>query len=350
VAALRSSGTRVAAAALLLALLVVAMLALGGCGRGADAASSQVSGVKLVEIPGAALAAWSPDGDRIALPVPGGIGLRKPDGARAGTIEAPPTRLYFGLPTRIEWSTDGRRLRYFTAVGPRRGGGIWATQIRRDGTGLSQTPLETELAFPDWSPAGWPVIYATGPYEFGLDGERSGPPASLRALPGPGTRSERLLATTGIPDEPVVSGDQVLFKQWLHHRTELWTVATDGSDRRLARFLYIRHYEHSPEGRLIAFSATPRHGTAGLYVIPDDGGKPRMVITGPVFDGPVWTPDGRWLTFSTPVGEIRRVHPDGSDPQSIAAFDGEEVRGLQWSPDGHRLIYAARPFPSEYAD
>jgi dipeptidyl aminopeptidase/acylaminoacyl peptidase len=354
VAALRSGARRAAAAAAISCSLLLFALVASGCTlKDTAGTTSRVPGVRLVEVPGAGLAAWSPDGSRIAVPAPGGIQLRKPDGTRARTVEAPPMRTYFGLPKRIEWSPDGRWLRYFTAAGPRRGSGIWATQVRVDGGAISQTPLETELAFPAWSQGGWPVVYATGPFEWEPNGERSGPPAAVRALPARGSNSEQLLATAGIPDEPVAAADQILFKQWLHHDTELWTMAADGSDpRRLARFLYLRHYERSPDGGQIALAAVPRrgHGGSRLFVIPSAGGKPRPVGGKDVFDGPAWSPDGRWLTFSTPEGEIARVHPDGSHLETIARFDGEEVRGLRWSPDGHRLIYGARPFPSEYAD
>ncbi|HZO05627.1 MAG TPA: hypothetical protein VFB52_04515, partial [Solirubrobacterales bacterium] len=55
---------------------------------------AELPGVELVEQQGAAVAAWSPDGRRIAIPVPGaigvpaGIGLRRPGGALLSRFEA----------------------------------------------------------------------------------------------------------------------------------------------------------------------------------------------------------------------------------------------------------------------
>jgi Tol biopolymer transport system component len=333
-----------------LTLLCTSLLA-AGCGS----VKSEVRGVELVEQPGASLAAWSPDSRWIAVPLSQGIGLHTPDGAKRQRIQAPPIRTYFGSPTPIEWSRDGQWLRYVTSAGPERGHGLWATQVRRDGGGLKQTPLETELAFPAWAPGGWPLVFATGPFEFEPDGSRSGPAAALRVLPGPGTTPKLLARTTGIPEDPVVSpgAQQVLYKQWLHHHTELWALSANGSEqRRLARFLYLRHYECSPDGERIAFAATPRHGSEGgrLFIVAAAGGKPRPVGDEVVVDGPSWTPDGRWLTFSNRDGEIRRIHPDGSSNVVIADFEDEEVRGLAWSPNGHYLLYSANPFPSEYSD
>jgi Tol biopolymer transport system component len=352
VAALRPAAPRIAAIAALAVAAIAAAFSIIGCaGNGADAAS-RLPGVKLVELAGVGVAAWSPDGRRIAVPVRGGIGLRKPDGAPAGRIDAPPMRIYFGSPNRIQWSPDGRWLRYVTAVGPERGHGIWATQVRRDGTGLSQTPLGTELAFPAWSPDGWPLVFATGPLEWEPDGKRSGPAAALRAVSGPGARPRKLLATAGIPEEPVVSHGQILFKQWRHHRTELWTVGADGSaPRRLGGFVFLRHYERSPNGRLVAFAGLSPDGPGTrLFVVPSAGGKPKVVVDEEVVGGPVWSPDGSWLTFSNAEGEIKRIHPDGSGAETIASFPGEEVHGMLWSPDGRRLLYSTVPFRSEFAD
>jgi Tol biopolymer transport system component len=333
-----------------LILLCVALSA-AGCGEG----KSEVRGVELIEQPGASVAAWSPDSRWIAAPLPQGIGLHTTDGAKRRRIQTPPIHTFFGALTPIEWSPDGQWLRYVTSAGPKRGHGLWATQVRRDGGGLSQTPLETELAFPAWAPGGWPLIFATGPFEFGLDGSRSGPPAAMRVLPGAGTAPKLLAKTSGMPEDPVVSAgaQQILYKQWLHHQTELWEISANGSERqRLARFLYLRHYEWSPDGDRIAFAATPLHGAKGsrLFVVSAAGGKPRAVGDEAVIDGPSWTPDGHWLTFSNQDGEIRRIRPNGDGAETVADFDGEEVRGLVWSPNGRYLLYSANPFPSEYAD
>jgi Tol biopolymer transport system component len=340
-------------------VLAVALLCGGllvaGCGD-TSSGESRVPGVHLVDLLGVGVAAWSPDGHWIAAPGQGGVNLVSPASGRRKLVAAPPLRLYWGFPIRARWSRDGNWLRYVTSVGPEKGHGFWATQIRRDGSGLSQTPLGTELAFPAWSPGGWPLIFATGPYEFDLRGQRHGPAPALQTLAGPGAKPERLLATTGLPADPVVSpnGRLILFKQSRHHRTELWTVSTDGSGaRRLAAFLLIHRAEWSPDGSQIGISAMAHRGDGidhRLYLISASGGDPRLVSNEAVLEGPTWTPDGRWLTFSTPGGEIRRIPPDGTGAETIAEFDGEEVRGLLWSPDGHYLAYSASEPPREDLD
>jgi Tol biopolymer transport system component len=290
----------------------------------------------------------------LATSVPNGIALRRPDGQREDTITAPPSRIHFGFGMPIQWSRDGSRLLYVTAKGPRRGQGFWATEIGRDGGDLSQTPLGTELAFPAFSPRGWPLVFATGPYEFLPNGERRGPSPGLRTLAGPGANPRIILATSGLPEDPVVSpdGKRVLFKQWGRGRTELWTVGMDGSEpRRLAEFLYVRHYEWSPDGKQIALSAIrARSGEAGhqLYLMPAEGGTPKHVGNAELVSGPVWAPDGRWLTYATTDGSIERVRPSGGKAETIAYLKGESISSLRWSPNGRYLAYSAVPFPDEY--
>lgn len=262
---------------------------------------SELPGVELVEQQGAAVAAWSPDSSRIAIPVRGGIGLRHPGGEIVSRLKAPPIGVGFGRPAPIEWMREGRFLRYITDAGPNRDHRFWLTVVSPDGSGLKQTPLLSE----DQAKADQPVL-------------------------SPG-------------------GGLVAFQVHAHGGAELWVANTDGTGaRQLARAHFIRSYRFPPDGKQIALAAGGAFG--GLLVVPTAGGKPRRVVAEMPNEGPTWTPDGRWLTYSDFDGKVIRVRADGSGAETIADSGGEDVRGLIWSPDGRRLLYSERPFPSEYAD
>jgi WD40 repeat protein len=346
----RRAAGRLAAVTALLAALVVCGALLLGCARTADSAPirSHVPGIELVHTPGQE-AAWSPDGRLIAFHQGPWIEFERPDGTPAGKIKAPPLDWEFSEATPIRFSADGRRLFYVTIAGPGRGDAVKATQVRRAG-GVVQTSLGTRYADANFSAHGWPLVYVTGPYEFGLDGDRHGPPAALWKLGGPDAKPQRLMTVDGIPEEPVVGHHLVLFKQWLHKRKELWSVGLDGSDpHRIARFAYLHRYAFAPRGNDIAFTATRHGGSLGyaLYLLDGSHGRPQRVGHAEVDDGPVWSPDGRWLVFSTPDGKIERIHPDGSGEETISEADGEEVEWLAFSPDGRRLLYGAHPPPTD---
>ena len=333
--------------ALLIALLGTLLLA--GCGTSSDPIVT-ASGVRLIEADGT----WSPDGRWLATAGPNGIVLKSPNGRRKRTIAAPPVRIDFGPGTPIEWSKDGQRLFYVTAKGPRSGWKFWATEVPVHGKGGTQTSLGTELAFPAFSPDGWPLVFATGPYEFLPGGGRSGPAPGLRVLPRPGSHPQPLLSTSGMPEGPVVApdGKQVLFKQWRRGYFEIWSVGIDGSNpHRLGRFRYLRHFEWSPNGRWIALSAVRNFGgSAGhrLYLLPAKGGQPVHIGVDELHSGPAWSPNGRWIAYPTTDGAVKRVRPRGGETQTLAEFDGEGVGPLRWSPDGRSIAYRATPFPSEY--
>jgi Tol biopolymer transport system component len=330
--------------------LLGALLAVGCSSNGSVREVVKGSGVRLVEAEGT----WSPDGRWLASAAANGVVLSSPDGKRKREITAPPVHINFGWGTPIEWSPDSRRLFYATASGPEGRGGYWATEVSLRDEVIAQTSLGTELAFPAFSPAGWPLVFATGPYEYLPRGGRRGPAAGLRMLTGPGSRPQILFNTSGMPEDPVVSPDgrQVLFKQWRRGHTEIWRVGIDGSDpRRLGRFLYLRRYEWSPNGRWIALSAVGTSGgstTHGLYLLRSTGGLPVRVGNAELYSGPFWSPDGRWIAYATTDGAVERVRPRGGKTERLAEFDGEGVGPLRWSPDGRTLTYRASPLPDEY--
>lgn len=352
-AALRRSQARLTAAA---AVLAAATLVLAGCaGTESATTTSQVSGVRLVRLdsgPGAG--AWSPDGQTLATAGRGGLDLQDARGKVSGWVKAPPLRGYLGPASRIAWSHRGDRLLYLTTSPGHRRLQLFATEVGLDGGSARQSSIGTYLAWGAWSPGGWPLFYLSGRFDIGLDGKHEGPDPALWTLSGIDAKPAKLAGLQGFPELPEVSpdGERIAFVDHLHHRAGLQTIGTDGSGQhRLFSALLVPQFEWSPDGRSIAFAALRRWGGGlRLYVVDSDGGTPRRVGEDEVLDGPTWSPDGHWLTFSTPDGELRRVRPDGSHPKMIASFPGEEVRGLLWSPDGHRLLYTAFPQQSEYGD
>ena len=59
-------------------------------------------------------------------------------------------------------------------------------------------------------------------------------------------------------------------------------------------------------------------GSGALFVMP--GGRRadpvRITPWGFAFDDHEWSPDGRWIVFQRPYGQLYLVRPDGSGPPS----------------------------------
>ncbi len=126
----------------------------------------------------------------------------------------------------------------------------------------------------------------------------------------------------------------------------LYTIASDGSDRRLVAvdvFPYgMTVAAWSPDGARLIFTRGE-----DLLVVPARGGTERVVahVPGSVPTEPAWSATGDRIAFTTNAGSvIEIVRDDGTNalrmdsqlPGDIAALS------LSWSPDGKRLLYSHR--------
>lgn len=122
--------------------------------------------------------------------------------------------------------------------------------------------------------------------------------------------------------------------------------ATGGAVRRLTHGARILEADYSPVAR--AYVAVQSRGSGQRLVRVTEGeGEPRIDILlaedGVRYDGPRWSPDGKWIAFSRKPdrgharlaileaagSKIRLLTPDGAD----AGFPA-------WSPEGRRLAFA----------
>jgi Tol biopolymer transport system component len=338
---------------LALALLATCFFLLAAC-AGDASFKRGVTGVRLPQWIGEE-AAWSPDGKWLAIPVESGIRLRNVETGKVRQVQAPVLQGFPEDPGPLSWAADGRTLRYVTSDGPRDENVSWLTEVRRDGSGLRQSPLPVKAQTLDWGPQGLPLAFTTGAYAIDFEKGLIGPKPALYVVDGidqPAQRIVQILHGGREADifEPQFSPDgaRILYKREERHRVSLWTIRPDGSSpRALATGLgYADGAVWSPDGRRIALTALAGASRRSyLSILPASGGKLRRVGDQEVLYGPVWSPDGRWLTYSTYESEIRRVRPDGSGDHAIAQLPGQEIRGLLWSPDGRRLAYTARDFP-----
>ena len=140
--------------------------------------------------------------------------------------------------------------------------------------------------------------------------------------------------------DPALSKTQIAFV----YGSELWTVPREGGAARvLATHLTPETRPiFSPDGSLIAYTATYNANT-DVYVVPAAGGTPRRLTYHPGPDVALgWTPDGQRVLFRSPrrsyslFAQFFTIPVNGGFPTLLPLPMGDDA---SYSPDGSELAY-----------
>jgi serine/threonine protein kinase/sugar lactone lactonase YvrE len=230
----------------------------------------------------------------------------------------------FGLNQSPAISPDGRMIAFVAPAGGERH--IWVRMLT-GGAPLQITSDTGDHEQPRWTADGGAIVYFAGPTTAG----ESGTLMEVSALGG----TPRPLASSLHGGDVSHDGRRIATFQMLDGTPHLVTISRqDGTVDRVCaapRGGQCRWPRWSVDDREIAFhSRTIHQFDEQLYVVPANGGNPRLIARASAFRGLSWLPDGSGLLYSSSTGStilyppthnLRRVSKDGEDDRAVTFGD-----------------------------
>ncbi len=282
--------------------------------------------------------AVSPDGTRLAFTRNGDLQLLALDGQYPPSGH-PRTLASAGEPGGLwglAWTADSREIVFAAGNWPRArlfrvsAAGGEVRELTSLGAGTFAPALSTtgnRLAYLEWITSAdiWQI-------RLGNEGQATAEPT-------------RLVSSSRLDGYPVHSpdGERIAFHSDRTGRDELWIVSASGGSASLLEPLRQGEGALAPEP---GFSWSPDQSSmvfaadGDLFVVDVFSGKCRsLTMDSTVDESPVWSPDGRWVYFSSRrdgVWQVSRVLAAGGQPVQLMRDGG---RLLAVSPDGRQIYY-----------
>ena len=256
----------------------------------------------------------------------------RPDGSVPATPVLPPGELLIG-----DWHPKGQEA-------------AWST-VSADGS--QRTDLGLRATCARWAPSGDRILITNDTATQGT----AQPLRPATVLPD----GSGLVPLDGLTDPGLnlgcgdvsPDGSELVLEGWVNgapSRNGIYEVsASDGNGLIRLTDGHDSVPVYSPDGTQVAFFRTKvginPDGAGAIFVVNTNGlGLHRVTPWGWAFLHESWSPDGLWIAFQKPYGELYVVHQDGTGMHQVplALPAGMGALDPEWSPDGAWLVFTAQ--------
>lgn len=232
------------------------------------------------------------------------------------------------------WAPDGKSIAYIGPAGV--GFDIW-TVATTGGQPRRLTTNQRLKKHPRWSPDGKWIAFISVQENGNSD---------LRAVSLDGQSTLPLTDTAAEEDELAWSPDSkhIAFTQRFGSQSGIMSVdVQSNSVRKLADGL-VSTLRWSPDGKWILFVAEERRENDDIFLIPADGGTPRLLTPGtPRFrdTSPDWAPDSRRIVYASDESGYSNLYilDIQSGSRRALTVGTTDLLAPQWSPNGATVAY-----------
>ena len=153
------------------------------------------------------------------------------------------------------------------------------------------------------------------------------------------TQSKRATYPSWSPD-----GTKIVYVAHYNSIANLYTMNVDGSDKeQITSYTYdtqILNPHYSPDGDHIVFSMADKDANLDIYIKNLQNNTIERITTNPAADyGPVWHPDGKYISYTSHSGSTPNIHTINIDDKVEKQITdvGDAVWAAQWSPHGNTV-------------
>ncbi len=210
-----------------------------------------------------------------------------------------------------------------------------ADPVTGDMRNISRSP-ESEDRYPCWSPDGARIAFIS-------DRQHA---TNLYAMDADGSHVRRITTTSAVcymPSWQITPGGERIVFGMHGDKPEMASIRPDGSS--LVNLGEGHDPTLSPDGRQICYTGEVAEGGVSVFTMKWDGTEKRRLVAGASKPGatfPNWSPDGKSIVYSWPVGEALELFilaADGvADPRQVTRTGGI-CTPAAWSPDGQWISF-----------